>query len=138
MRQIYTVKVQGDSEQERSSMLRFCLIRMIKTIVTLLGATLIAFLLMHAVPGNPWSNYETQQRILPNLGGSNAMERELNHRFGLDQPLWRQFLRYIFGDFDTNGDFFCGAICGNLGPSIQLRGRTVEDILFKPPSGMTF
>ncbi len=119
-------------------MLRFFLIRMIKTIVTLLGATLIAFLLMHAVPGNPWSNYATQQRMLPNLGGNNEMEHELTRRFGLDQPLWRQYLRYIFGDFVTNSDFFCGAICGNLGPSIQQRGRTVQDILFKPPKGMNF
>lgn len=119
-------------------MLHFFLLRMIKTIVTILGATLIAFLLMHAVPGNPWSNYSSQQRMLPNLGGSNTMERVLTHRFGLDQPLWRQYLRYIFGDFDANGDFFCGAICGNLGPSIQQRGRTVQDILFQPPKGMNF
>lgn len=119
-------------------MLQFFLIKMTKMIVTLLGTTLIAFLLMHAIPGNPWSNYATQQRMLPNLGGSNAMERELTRRFGLDQPLWRQYLRYIFGDFDANGDFFCGAVCGNLGPSIQQRGRTVEDILFKSPKDTNF
>ncbi len=111
---------------------------MLKTLVTILGATLISFLLMHIVPGNPWSNYATQTRILPNFSDSKALERDLTRRFGLDQPLWRQYIRYILGDFDSNGQFFCGAICGNLGPSSQQRGRTVQDILFNPPKGMSF
>ena len=109
-----------------------------KTLVTLLGATLISFLLMHAVPGNPWSNYSTQQRLLPNFSSSKAMERDITNRFGLDQPLWRQYIRFIIGDFDSHGLFFCGAICGNLGPSIQQQGRTVQDILFKPTNGINF
>lgn len=117
---------------------RFLLVRMIKTLVIILGATLITFLLMHAVPGNPWSNYATQQRILPNFSSSKAMERELTRRFGLDQPLWRQYIRFILGDLDAEGNFFCGAICGNLGPSMQQRGRTVQEILFSSPKGMSF
>ena len=56
----------------------------------------------------------------------------------MDLPLWRQFTRYIIGDFDKDGSFFCGAVCGNLGPSIQQRGRSVQDILFEPPEGKTF
>jgi HrpA-like RNA helicase len=42
------------------------------------------------------------------------------------------------GDFAEDGSFFCGAVCGNLGPSIQQRGRSVSDILFGPPEGKTF
>jgi oligopeptide transport system permease protein len=93
---------------------------------------------MHAIPGNPWSNYSTQQKMLPNFSFDKAFEREITRRFGLDLPLWRQYIRYIIGDFDQKGGFFCGAVCGNLGPSIQQRGRTVQDILFKPPKEMSF
>jgi ABC-type dipeptide/oligopeptide/nickel transport system permease component len=51
--------------------------------------------------------------------------------------LWRQFTRYLIGDWQ-NGAFVCGALCGNLGPSTQQRGRSVQDILFEPPENQTF
>jgi oligopeptide transport system permease protein len=119
-------------------MFRFIFLRILRIFAILLGATLIAFLLMHAIPGNPWSNYSEQQRVLFNLSSSNAFEREITRRFGLDLPIWRQYVRYMVGDFDRDGAFFCGAICGNLGPSIQQRGRTVKDILFQPQQGKSF
>jgi oligopeptide transport system permease protein len=51
----------------------------------------------------------------------------------LDKPLWRQFIAYTIGDFDgENSEFVCGLVCGNLGPSYRVRGRTVQDILFNP------
>ena len=70
--------------------------------------------------------------------GDKIVQRQLAQRFGLDLPLWRQFTRYLIGDFNNDGSFFCGAGCGNLGPSIQQRGRSVKDVLFGPPEGMTF
>lgn len=57
---------------------------------------------------------------------------ELNRRFGLDLPLWRQFTRFVIADFNPDGSFFCGVICGNLGPSIQQGGRNVQDVFFAP------
>jgi len=99
--------------------------------------TLITFLLIHAIPGNPWDNYSSSPRLILNLGYDQALRRELTRRFGLDLPLWRQFTRYVIGDYDSDGIFFCGAVCGNLGPSIQRSGRTVQDILFAPPEGRT-
>ena len=59
--------------------------------------------------------------------------KALNVYYGLDKPLWRQFIAYTIGDFNKKGEFTCGAICGNLGPSYRSRGRTVQDILFMPP-----
>ncbi|PKO14539.1 MAG: hypothetical protein CVU39_13755 [Chloroflexi bacterium HGW-Chloroflexi-10] len=110
----------------------------LRVITILVGTTLIAFLLMHTIPGNPWSNYSSTARMMHNLGIDQSTQNELNRHFGLDLPLWRQFTRYIFGDFNNDGNFFCGAICGNLGPSIQQRGRSVQNILFEPPEGMGF
>jgi oligopeptide transport system permease protein len=117
---------------------RFLLRKLLRVITVLLGAALITFLLMHAIPGNPWSNYSSSPRMLLGLSIDKTTQLELNRRFGLDLPLWRQFTRYVIGDWDEAGVFFCGAVCGNLGPSIQQRGRSVQDILFAPPEGMTF
>ncbi len=120
-------------------MARLLLRKILRVITVLIGVVLITFLLMHAIPGNPWSNYSTNQRAMMNLGlGDPALPNELARRFGLDQPLWRQFTRYLIGDFDEEGSFFCGAVCGNLGPSIAQRGRTVTQVLFDPPEGKTF
>ncbi len=119
-------------------MLRLLLRKFLRVIAVLVGVTLITFLLMHAVPGNPWSNYSDLQRAIPGLSIDKSALREREHRFGLDLPLWRQFTRYVIGDFDQDGRFFCGAVCGNLGPSTQQRGRSVTHILFGPPEGKTF
>jgi oligopeptide transport system permease protein len=104
-------------------------------ITVLVGVTLTAFLLIHATPGNPWSNYSSSQRMIPGLGIDESTKRELSRRFGLDLPVWRQYTRYVIGDVDVDGNFFCGAVCGNLGPSIWQRGRSVQDVLFEPPEG---
>ena len=119
-------------------MLRFLLTKSLRVIAILVGVTLITFLLMHAVPGSPWSNYTSSQRMLQNLGTDESVVRSLNRHFGLDLPLWRQYTRYLIGDVEDDGTIFCGVICGNLGPSIQQRGRSVQDILFGAPEGKTF
>lgn len=102
------------------------------------GAILIMFLLVHAVPGSPWANYSTNPRAQQNRDIDSTVQRLLNARFGLDLPLWRQFTRYLIADVDNHGNLVCGAICGNLGPSIQQHGRTVQDIVFSAPIGGTF
>ena len=119
-------------------MIRFLLTKFLRAITVLVGVMLITFLLMHAIPGNPWSNYSGSPRMKLGLSIDKSLQRELDHRFGLDLPLWRQFTHYVIGDFEQDGSFFCGAVCGNLGPSIQQRGRSVQDVLFEPPKGMTF
>jgi oligopeptide transport system permease protein len=119
-------------------MIRFLLRKLAHVILVLLGTSLITFLLMHAIPGSPWSNYSTKARL--NIGAQVdlGIQNELSRRFGLDLPLWRQYTRYLIGDIDEDGAFFCGAICGNLGPSIRQRGRSVQSTLFEPPEGGTF
>lgn len=116
-------------------MLKYIFWKILRAIAILLGVLVITFLLMHAIPGNPWSNYAEKPRLNLGLSTDKSTIRELSRHFGLDLPLWRQFTRYTFGDFDEDERFVCGAICGNLGPSIAQPGRTVEDVLFKPPEG---
>jgi len=117
--------------------LQFLIWKFLRVVTVLIGVTLITFLLIHAIPGNPWDNYSRSPRLMLGLGYDHPLRRELNRRFGLDLPLWRQFSRYVIGDFDEDGIFFCGAVCGNLGPSIQRSGRSVQGVLFAPPEGGT-
>ncbi len=55
---------------------------------TFIGVTLASFLLIHAVPGDPIEVRVGEHGIAPERL---AM---LRHEFGLDQPLWKQFLDY--------------------------------------------
>jgi oligopeptide transport system permease protein len=119
-------------------MLRFLLDKFLWVLLVLFSVALLTFLLMHAIPGNPWSNYISSPRMGVNTPVDPSVQRQLNRYFGLDLPLWRQFTRYIIGDFEEDGSFRCGVVCGNLGLSTRQRGRTVQEVLFEPPEGRTF
>ncbi len=81
-------------------MIRFLLRRVALIIPTFVGVTLLSFLLIHLVPGDPIEVRFGERGIAP--------ERlaELRHEAGLDQPLWEQFLRYegqvASGDLGTS------------------------------------
>jgi oligopeptide transport system permease protein len=110
-------------------MMRFMIRRLLWTLPVLFTITLVTFLLMHAAPGGPWDRDPGRRQL------DAATQERLNHQFGLDKPMWRQFVAYVFGDINDGGEFVCGAICGNLGPSYRQRGRTVQEILFAAPVG---
>ncbi len=78
-------------------MLRLLSRRLALIVPALLGVSLLGFLLVHAVPGDPVEVRTGEHGISP--------ERlaYFRHELGLDQPLWRQFLHYetqlLHGDF---------------------------------------
>lgn len=119
-------------------MIRLAAGKLLRVLGILAGVTIITFLLMHAIPGNPWDSYSTSPTMIQGFVSTEAFQREINKHFGLDLPLWRQYTRYIIGDFDAEGNFTCGVVCGNLGPSITQRGRSVQHILFTAPEGRSF
>lgn len=88
----------------------FIIRRVLLLIPTLLAIYTLTFLLIHATPGGPWSQGD---KPVPPL----VMER-LNAAYGLDQPLWRQYLTYLWN-----------ALQGDFGPSFSSRSRTVTDII---------
>lgn len=92
----------------------------------------ITFILMHSAPGGPWDRDTTARQVDQNT------QRILNEYYGLDKPLWRQYVAYVIGDFNKKGEFVCGLVCGNLGPSYRMRGMTIQQILFMPPEGRNF
>ena len=110
-------------------MTRFLVRRMLWMLPGLILIALVTFLLMLAAPGGPWDRDPGRRQV------DAATQERLNHQFGLDKPMWRQFVAYTFGDLNDEGLLVCGAICGNLGPSYRQRGRTVQEILFEVPDG---
>jgi oligopeptide transport system permease protein len=114
-------------------MISFLIRRLLWLLPVLFIITLVTFVLMHAAPGGPWDRDPSRRQL------DAATQAKLNKEFGLDKPMWRQYVAYTLGDFDgENGEFVCGALCGNLGPSYRQRGRTVQEILFSVPEGKTF
>lgn len=121
-------------------MLIFLVHRVARALFIIVCVELLIFLLVHAVPGSPWDTPESQ--MMPRRGFANfaidsiTMAR-LQEHYGLNLPLWRQFARYLIGDYHADGRFVCGVVCGNLGPSIRQGGRSVQDMLFSPPKGQS-
>ena len=81
-------------------MFRFLVTRISVIVPTFVAVTFLSFLLIHLVPGDPIETRSGEHGIAP--------ERlaELRHQFGLDQPLWRQFVHYeqqvASGDLGTS------------------------------------
>lgn len=110
-------------------MLRFAARRLLWMPPVLLTVIGITFLLMHAIPYGPWES-DPARLALRQHAMDEHTRQALDRHFGLDQPLWRQFTRYVIGDWDETGRFTCGLVCGNLGPSYRRRGLTVQAVLF--------
>ncbi len=113
-------------------MVKFIVNRALWMVPVVVLIALVTFIMMHTAPGGPWDRDPSRPSI------DAATQARLNQQFGLDKPMWRQFVAYTFGDFDDAGRFVCGAMCGNLGPSYRQRGRTVQDILFGIPENKAF
>ena len=69
-------------------MARYVVARLGSLIFVLFAVSLIAFLLMHAVPGGP---FDEKERRLPE-----ATRQAQLRKYGLDKPLWEQYLRYMW------------------------------------------
>jgi oligopeptide transport system permease protein len=90
-------------------MLQFVVKRILWAIPIILVVSSITFLLMHSVPGGPFD----AEKALPQ-----AIIDNLNAKYHLDDPLWKQYVDYMWG-----------FVRFDLGPSIAYRSRTVNDIL---------
>ncbi|MDO5299725.1 MAG: ABC transporter permease [Clostridia bacterium] len=69
--------------------------RVLSGVVTIVILITCCFFLMHSIPGSPFSKGEQ--------GVPEAVMQRLNEKYGLDQPLYKQYLRYmeniLHGDF---------------------------------------
>jgi len=107
--------------------------RLFWLIPVLVTVSAVTFFIMRSAPGGPWDTDPDRRQV------DAATEKSLAAFYGLDKPMWRQFYAYVIGDTNSQtGDYVCGMICGNLGPSYRQRGRSVQDILFAAPENKTF
>lgn len=90
-------------------MLRFVLRRLLQTIPVIFFIITATFFMVRFVPGGPF----TAEKSIPP-----EVLRNLEAHYGLDQPLWRQYLTYL------------GKLAqGDLGPSFKYVNRTVNEII---------
>jgi oligopeptide transport system permease protein len=78
----------------------------------LLIISLLAFVLVRAAPGGPFDRERKP--------ASPEIERQIKAHYHLDEPVWKQYLRYLLGL--AHGDF---------GPSLNYRNQTVSDIILQ-------
>jgi oligopeptide transport system permease protein len=83
--------------------------RVVWIIPVMFTVSVITFMLMHSVPGGPWD----REKRLPA-----AVEARLNAQYGLDQPLYVQYVSWA-----------SGFLQGDFGPSYRYQDRRVNDIL---------
>ena len=92
-------------------MRRYIIRRLLLLVPGLLAVYTITFVVMHATPGGPW---DTSEKPL-----SAEVIANLNHQYHLDDPLWKQYLDYLWGVV-RYGDF---------GPSYFNPNMSVSDII---------
>jgi oligopeptide transport system permease protein len=90
-------------------MLSYTLRRLLGAIPTLFVVVTATFFLMRLAPGGP---FDQEQTLTPEI------EANLEAAYGLDQPLWVQYGRYLRG-----------LIHGDFGPSFKYRDFTVTELV---------
>ena len=91
-------------------MAKYIIKRIAMGILSIFIVATLTFFLMNLVPGGP---FVAEKSI------SKAAQEALAAKYGLDKPLFQQYLTYM-------GDF----LKGDMGLSLRQRGRTVSDIIF--------
>src|SRR6266508_5165305 len=96
---------------------RYAVRRILLLIPVLLAVYTLTFALFQITPGGPWD----RERPVPR-----DVVEHLNQKYGLDKPVWQQYLDYLVGVV-TRFDF---------GPSYKRISRTVSDTIgdFLPTS----
>jgi peptide/nickel transport system permease protein len=99
-------------------LLRYILARLAAIVVMALAASLVVFLIAHFIPVDP---------VLAQLGDRAGSDPKIVDSFrakwGLDKPLWEQYLVYLQG-----------ILRGDLGLSIATRRPVLDDILTYAPA----
>jgi ABC-type dipeptide/oligopeptide/nickel transport system permease component len=91
-------------------MAKFVVRRVFWTIPVILLVILFTFLMMRQIEGNP---FRTSERAIPE-----AIQQNLERKYGLDEPWYVQYANYVKGVFTYD-----------LGPSLVLRNQSVNDIV---------
>jgi oligopeptide transport system permease protein len=92
-------------------MLRYTIRRLVGAIPTMFALIAITFFMMRVAPGGPFDG---------NRKVTAAVKANLEAAYHLDEPLWMQFLRYLWG-----------VLHFDFGPSFKYRDYTVSDLIWQ-------
>ena len=95
--------------------MRQILTRLLLTLPVVWLVVSLVFLLIHLVPGDPIVEMLGEGATPADIGA-------LRHQYGLDEPLWRQYVHY-----------WAGVVQGNLGQSIRLHDSVAHLIAQRYP-----
>lgn len=84
--------------------------RIASLVPLLLVISFLAFVLVRIAPGGPFDRERKP--------ASPEIERQLQAKYHLDQPVWKQYLLYLGG-----------LLKGDFGPSLKYRNHTVTDVI---------
>lgn len=98
-------------------MTRYIQKRVLLAIPTILLTSVVVFLMLYLIPGDPASIYVGESQATP--------ERiaQIRHSLGFDRPLYIQY-----------GDFLWKAVHGNLGRSVQTNRPVAREVLDRLPN----
>jgi oligopeptide transport system permease protein len=96
------------------------------TVPLMLLISFLAFQLMHIAPGGPFDKERAP--------ASSDIKRALEAKFHLNEPIGKQYLRYLGLLWEKTPDgkwrrVDGGLIAGDFGPSMKYRNHTVNDII---------
>jgi dipeptide transport system permease protein len=98
-------------------MLRFILHRLLLIVPTFIGITLVAFLFIRLLPGDPVILMAGERGVSP------ERHAELMAQFGFDQPLWKQYVDYV-----------AGLLQGNFGYSFSTKKPVLGEFMARFPA----
>lgn len=90
---------------------RYVLVRILQTVPVLIGISAVVFIIIHSAPGDPIVN-------MLGIEASQENIEALRAAYGLDQPLYVQYLYWL-----------TGVLQGNLGNSLTQGGRPVAALI---------
>lgn len=93
-------------------MLSFLIRRLVTFVPTFIGVTIIAFVFIRLLPGDPILLLAGERGVDP------ARYAELQAQYGFDQPLWKQYLDYLVGIFQ-----------GDLGTSFVTKKPVIDEFM---------
>jgi peptide/nickel transport system permease protein len=95
---------------------RYVVRRLLQTIPVLFGVSLLAFAIMHVVPGDP-------VRLIAGPDAPEEVVQRIRVQLGLDRPLHQQYL-----------SFLGRALQGDLGRSLRSRAPVTDEVLGRFPA----
>ncbi|NGM83899.1 ABC transporter permease [Paenibacillus sp. 7124] len=97
-------------------MLSYVVKRVLQMIPTLLGVSLLCFIIIHSVPGDP-------AHLIAGVDATDEQVQSVREQLGLDRPLMEQYFSYV-----------SNLAKGDLGESMQSERPVLEEIMTRFPN----